>query len=332
MKKIIVFGATGNVGSYFLEYAADYFDNDNYEIIASGRRKTDFFERKNIKYYSVDITNAGDFDVLPKDNVYAVVHLAAAIPSYMEKYNASQYINSIIVGTYNVLEYCRKVKADRILYTTTVFDLSLKASQDSQLLPDQEKSFSYTGDHAMYVICKNTCIEFLEHYFQQYNLKKFIFRLPTIYNYSPNFYYYHNGQKTMRPVYQMINKAIASEDIELWGDPEYSKDMVHVNDFSQMVCKAIECNRNSGLYNVGTGQPVTLREEIETIVKVFSPEDNPSKIIYRPDKEASGGFIMNIDNAISELGYKPEYNCLKLFQDFKQEMQINRFKELREEK
>lgn len=41
-KKIIIFGATGNVGSYLLEYALEYFNSNEYEIIASGRRKTDF--------------------------------------------------------------------------------------------------------------------------------------------------------------------------------------------------------------------------------------------------------------------------------------------------
>ena len=28
MKKIIVFGATGNVGSYFTKYASEYFSKD----------------------------------------------------------------------------------------------------------------------------------------------------------------------------------------------------------------------------------------------------------------------------------------------------------------
>ena len=45
MKKIIIFGATGNVGSYVLKYALEYFKG-KYEIIASGRRKTDFFEKE----------------------------------------------------------------------------------------------------------------------------------------------------------------------------------------------------------------------------------------------------------------------------------------------
>ena len=48
MKKIIICGATGNVGSYVLKYAREYFNPEEYEVIASGRRRTDFFEKQGI--------------------------------------------------------------------------------------------------------------------------------------------------------------------------------------------------------------------------------------------------------------------------------------------
>lgn len=329
MKKIIIFGATGNVGSYVLKYAREYFDTKEYEVIASGRRKTDFFEKRGIPYYSVDLTKAEDFDVLPQEDVYAVIYLAAEIPSYMDDYQPDKYIKSNIIGAYNVLEYCRKTKADRILFSTTVFDISLSATNGAVLKSDMPHNFSYKGDHAVYVISKNTAIELIEHYHQEYGLKKFIFRFPTIYNYSPYHYYYPNGVKTLRPVYRMIEQAKKGEPIELWGNPEYSKDMVHVYDCAQMICKAVEVDREEGFYNVGTGKPVTLKEQIETIIKVFSPKDHPSEIIYCPEKPAGGGFLMDVQNAKEELGYEPQYDCLKLFEDYKKEMEINRFEELR---
>lgn len=77
---------------------------------------------------------------------------------------------------------------------------------------------------------------------------------------------------------------------------------------------------------------VTLEDKIKNIIKVFSPKDNPSKIVYRPDKKSGGGAIMDIENARKELGYEPKYDCLALLEDYKREMQIDRFKELREGK
>jgi len=327
-KKIIIFGATGNTGSYLVDYALSYFNLDEYEIIASGRRETDIFKKKGVDYYSVNLTNEQDFNKLPTENIYAVMLLAAQIPSYMYDYQPRQYVDSIINGGYNVLEFCRKNKVNRIIYTQTVFDIS-QYPHDLVLQPDLPRNFSYKGDHAIYVISKNTALEFIEHYHQEYGLNSFIFRLPTIYSYSPYQYYFPNGIKTMRPIYQMINKAKNSEPLEIWGDPNYAKDMVHVNDFSQMLCKAVEVKRTEGLYNVGTGIPVTLEEQIRTIVDVFSPKDNPSKIVYRPDKPSTGGFLMDITNAKKELGYEPRYDCKKLMEDYKKESEINRFQELR---
>lgn len=329
MKKIIIFGATGNVGSYVLRYALDYFDLNEYEIIATGRRETDFFTRSGISYYSVDISKTEEFKKLPQQDVYAVIYLAAQIPSYMNGYHPEKYINSNIIGAYNVLEYCRKTKVDRILYSTTVFDISLSAIDGTILTPNMPYNFSYKGDHAVYVITKNTAIELIKHYHEEYGLKYFIFRFPTIYNYSPFQYYYPKGIKTMRPVYKMIAQAKKGEPIELWGDPNYAKDMVHVYDCAQMICKAVEVKRDYGWYNVGTGIPVTLEEQVKTIIQVFSPKDNPSEIIYCPEKKSGGGFLMDVTNAKEELGYIPKYNVKDLFENYKEEMEINYFKELR---
>lgn len=329
MKKVLIFGATGNVGSYLTKYASEFFDEDEFEVVAVGRRQTDIFEGMGVPYYSVDITKKESFEKLPTEDVYAVMLLAAQIPSYMDDYQPDLYVESIVLGTLNVLEYCRKVQADRIIFTTTVFDISLSAAPGVVLAPDTPSNFSYKGDHAVYVISKNAALELIEHYHEEYGLKKFIFRLPTIYNYSPYHYYFPNGVKTKRPVYQMIEKAMKGEPLEVWGDPEYAKDMVHVYDFSQEVCLAVLADREEGFYNIGTGIPVTLREQVETIAEVFAPEEGKSEIVYRPDKPSGGGFLMDISNAVEELGYHPKYTCRMLFEDYKAEMELDRFAALR---
>ena len=84
MKKIIIFGATGNVGSYVWKYAREYFDPNEFEVIASGRRKTDFFDKLQAPYFSVDLTDISSFERLPQKDVYAVIDLAAQIPSYRQ--------------------------------------------------------------------------------------------------------------------------------------------------------------------------------------------------------------------------------------------------------
>ena len=328
-KKIIILGSNGNVGSYLTLYALDFFNKDEYEVIASGRRDFDFWTRQGVPYVKVDITKKEDFENLPKDNVYAVMLLSAQLPAYMDVYEPQKYIDINITGALNVLEYCRQVKADRIIYTQTFYDIA-KYPKDRVIDPYDARNFSYTGDHAVYVISKCCALDLLEHYRQEYGLKKFVFRLPAIYSYTPDYYYYPDGVKTMRPFYKQIFRAINGEPLELWGNPENKRDMVHVYDFSQMLCKAVLVNREEGIYNVGTGNPVTLEQQMKAMIDVFSPADKKSEIVYLRDKPSGPGFIeMDVTNAKEQLGYKPQYDVYKLLENFKEEMEVNRFKELR---
>ena len=330
MKKVIVLGATGNVGSYFTKFANEYYSEDDYQIIACGKRKkADVFSSMGIQYVSVDITKPEDLNKLPKENVYAVVLLAAVIPAYMDGYHPEQYLNSIIMGTYNVLEYCRVNRIEKLLYSTSCYDM-WEYPAGTIIRPDMPRNYSYTGDHAMYVISKNTACELIEHYHQQYGLKTFVFRFPTVYSYSTNHFIYPKGVRTLRPLYKLIFNAMEGKPLEIWGDPSYSKDMLYVYDMAQMFCLAIDNNTLvKGLYNCGTGIPVNQMEQMEAIKKVFCPKDKQSEIIVLLDKKAGGGILMDVQNAKDELGYKPKYDVVKMFEDFKEEMKYDRFAELR---
>lgn len=328
-KKVIIFGATGNTGAYLVDYCIENLNSQEFEIIAVGRKKTDFFHNKGIKYFSVDIRETSQFVKLPQDNVHTVINLAAALPAYMEGYKPEEYIQTNIVGAFNILEYCRETKADRILYPQSEGDLSGYWGKELIIKPDFPRKFTFKGDHALYVISKNAAVDMIEHYYQTYNLKRFIFRCPTIYAYTPNQYFYVDGKKKVLAYRHLMNQAIAGEPIEMWGDPTKAKDVVYILDFCQMLCKAITADRECGFYNVGTGAAVTLKEQIEGIIEVFSPKNKKSIILPYPDKPDSREFIMDIKNAKEELGYKPQYAYLDYLKDFKQEMEINRYAELR---
>ena len=56
---------------------------------------------------------------------------------------------------------------------------------------------------------------------------------------------------------------------------------------------------------------------------------NPSKIEYHPGEKSGGGFLMDVENAKEELGYEPVYDVHKLFENYKEEMALDRFLELR---
>lgn len=171
-------------------------------------------------------------------------------------------------------------------------------------------------------------MDLIESYYQNHGIKRYIFRLPTVYHYRPSPYYYKNGEKKILGYRQLIKLAEEGKPIEMWGNPNLAKDIVYVKDFAQMIHKAILTDSSGGVYNVGTGKGVTLDEQIKGIIEVFSPENKQSEIVSRPDKIDSRSFIMDIENAREDLGYEPKYNYKEYLKDFKKEMELNRFARL----
>ena len=234
MKKIIVFGATGNIGMYLIDYLLDNLDPFEYEVIAVGKRYFNKFYR-NVEYIQLDITNDNEFLKLPKNDVYAVVHLAGILPAYYKDFNPNVYVDVNIKGSINILEYCRKNSIDRIVYTQTWSDLAGYWGKEIVLSPYMDRKLKYTGDHAFYSITKSMIMDTLEFYHEEYGLKTFVFRLPNVYLYSPQKFYYVNGEKKVISYRYIIDKAKKGEDIELWGNPDAFKDILYVKDLQEKI-------------------------------------------------------------------------------------------------
>lgn len=320
MKKIVVFGASGDTGQYFVKYFLDYYKGTDYQIIATGTRETNCFYKLNVPYYQVDITKKEDFLKLPQD-VYAVVDLAGAMPARMKGYDPYRYIDVNITGNLNILEFCRKTGADRILFAQSFGDIKDYGEENPVLTVDLPRKFSFTSDHTIYVMSKNFAVDMIENYHQMYGLKRFIFRLPTIYLYSPIDTFYFDGKERKIGYRLLIDRAKAGEPIEVWGNPNREKDMVYVKDFCQMLYKALFVDRDCGYYNVGTGVGTSLLDQIKGMIEVFGEEGKKSPIIMCPDKPNAPQYIMDVTPAVEELGYKPQYDYLSTLRDFKREME-----------
>ena len=324
--KVVLLGATGTVGAY----AAIALRQAGYEVVAVGRRKSDngFFNEHGMQYMSLDITDKETFKVLPQENVWAVVHLAGAIPARMHGYSPQTYIDTVITGTLNVLDYCVSVAANRIVFAQSVADVSYLYGNNALIPADVEQQFPLNDDHSVYSICKNAATHLIEHYYVKYGLKRYLLRFPNIYVYHPSPFYFYDGEKRWQSYRLLIERARQGLPIELWGNPDLQRDIVYVKDCVQIIVKSICADVDGGMYNVGTGVGTTMREQIEGIVRVFSPENHLSEIIERPEKPDTASYIMDVSKTIRELDYMPRYDYLSYLRDMKKEMEAEPFCQL----
>lgn len=326
-KKIVIFGATGYIGAYLTDYCRRHLPED-FEVLAVGRKNLGFYKNEGIRTVKVDVCREEDFSDLPTDDIYAVINLTGLLPAYLKKYDPFAYIETNIKGSLRIMEYARKVQADRVLYTQTWAEQAGYWGKTAVLSPDLPRKLLYTGDHAFYSITKCMIVDTMEYYKQEYGVKNFVFRLPNVYMYAPRMTYLVDGKEKKIGYRWMIRQASEGKDIELWGDPDAFKDILYVKDLCRMMYQALFAKIDGGTYNAGTGIRTTLREQIQGIIDVFAPEGTHPKITEIPMDVQFTSFVMDIGKAERELGYKPEYPYIKYLEDYKKESEQRRFDSL----
>lgn len=318
-KKVLILGANGAIGRYLVEYFLS--ECADIQLFTADLVESDFLKERSI-FYKMDIGKENSFDQLPKD-IYCIIDLATTMPARMIGFDPRLYIDTNIRGTINVLEFCKNNNVDRLLFAQTFGDILLKAEKDPLLKVDMAPEIDYSDSKSVYITTMNTCVELIKCYHSLFNIKSFIFRLPTIYSWTSK-RYCENGVKTKQMWHILIEQAIAGEDIYVWGDPTRVKDMVYVKDLCQMFFKAVFVERSFGFYNVGTGVGISLLDQIKGIIDVFG-KTKKSNILYAPDKPNAPQYIMCIDEAKKELGYEPKYDYITMLKDIKLEKERNRF-------
>ncbi len=318
---IIVIGASSSIGTYLIDELVDR----KREIFATSlkNRNKQFYENKGVSYARLDIANEADFDELPKDNIEAVILLAGLLPANLREYDPKyykEYINVNIKGTFNVLEYCRKNKAKKIIFANSHSDVSGLWDCNKAITEEDPRAINYTGDHAVYIISKIAAMDLVEHYHHEYGVQGISLRLPAVYAYGPRQGMHINGKFIKAGFNIFIEKAMASEPIEIWGDPKKGKDIVYVKDVVSAFIGAVDSKTAHGLYNVATGICTTLEEEVKGIIEVFSPKGQPSEISYNPDKPDTLAYLYNISKAKRDLGYVVKYPFRKMLENYKLEM------------
>jgi len=326
---IAIIGGSGFIGTYLM----DELIAQGREVFVTGRTHLDedYYASRGIPCARVDITNKQDFEKLPKENLEAVVLLAGLMPANVVNYDPQQYVDVNVTGTLNVLEYCRTYKAKKMIFTGSHSDAAMLWDSGEPIREDDPLigKIVYTGDHAIYIITKITAQEMLEHYHQDYGIQGITMRLPAVYGCGPHLEIYVDGKRHVTGLKVFMDKAMAGEPIEIWGDPTKGRDIVYVKDVAAAYIGAINSDTAHGSYNVATGIRTTLEQEVRGVIEVFGPPDKKSEIIYRPDKPNNLHiYLYDISKAQRDLGYEVKYPYMKMLQDYKIEIAKQRFPHL----
>ena len=322
MGKILVLGACGNVGQYLCEYLIGKRGKEN--VIAADIYQSDPIKYLDLQFYKVDINSKESIDNLPHKDIDAVIDLVGPMPARMEGYHPEEYIQTNILGTFNVAQFCVNNNVKKMIYARSFCDILERAEDELTLKVDMTPKFDYGNYHSIYSVSQISAVEVLKCMHAFYNLDILVFRLPTIYLWSKNDIYGVKGVMQKKMYRKIIDDAIEGKPLEIWGNPNREKDMFYVKDLCRLLDMAVDSCISLGFYNAGTGIGTSLQEQIQGIVEVFD-EKKKCTISYAPEKPNAPQYIMDITEARRDFGYAPSYSYLEMLRDMKKAREVGIF-------
>lgn len=283
-KRVLITGSRGFIGSHLLHYL-----EERHARVLGIARKVKSSEHE----VSVDITDKQKlFDVVRTFRPDAFFHLASEALVESGQTDPYHTFHNNIEGALNVLEVCRSTRISRIIMASTVHvygDSPFPYKEDEPARPSRPYETS------------KTCADLIaQSYADTYALPVLIPRFVNIY-----------GPKDMnltRIVPKTIRSLLQGTTPTLWGggatrDYLYIDDALYAYDLlGRITDTQIDRNR---IFNFATGNPVTAKKMIETIITLM----NKKTIIQKTAKGRSHelmGQEVSWQKAKSVLGWRPQ--------------------------
>ena len=289
--KILITGGFGQAGSYLGEQLSE-----NNEITILDNFSNSLSNIKipsNIKIIKGDIRDPKIVNELAS-KANTIIHTAAQISVKKSIEDPVFDVENNINGTLNLLEAARRSDIRRFIYISSAAVYGMPVS-----LPINEEH--PTDPLSPYGLSKLTGERYAMLYHSLYGLPVVCLRLFNIF--SPR-------QRSDSPysgvITKFIEKARNNKNPVIFGDGEQTRDFVFIEDVVGAIFETMENRKAIGeIFNIGTGNPTTIKELAETIIEVYGKKLVPE---FAP---AMKGDIMesysDITKAKKMLGYQPRY-------------------------
>ena len=271
--KVLVTGAAGFIGAFLCKKLLETTDyqivgvdnlNDYYDISLKEAR-LEMLENKNFTFIKGDISDKAFIDNLFKEYKFdIVVNLAAQAGVRYSIDHPDIYIQSNIIGFYNILEACRYNPVKHLVYasSSSVYGTNEKVPYSVEDKVDNPVS--------LYAATKKSD-ELLAHaYSKLYNIPTTGLRFFTVYG--------PMGRPDMA-YFSFTNKLIKGETIEIFNYGNCKRDFTYINDIVEGIIRVMNKapEKKDGedglpippykLYNIGNNHPENLMDFVHILAE-----------------------------------------------------------------
>ena len=305
MKKMLVTGGCGFIGSNFINYVLENYDDIsivNIDSMTYAADKHNIKYSNSFRYFHVDC-DIRDYEHLRQGFLFYdfdyVVHFAAESHVDNSISGPRIFIETNIVGTFNLLECIREFwKNDsekKFIHVSTdeVYGSLGETGKFTETTP-YEPSSPYSAskasaDHLSYA------------YFKTYGLPICITNCSN--NYGPN-------QHEEKLIPKTIKRLINLQEVPIYGNGLNVRDWLYVEDHCSAIMRVLECGMEGQKYNIGGNEEHTNLEIIDTIGSFLFPDKSCYESLLKHVEDRAGHDLRYaIDNSKNQLilDWKPKY-------------------------
>jgi len=308
MKKIIVTGGLGFIGSNLIDllikkkYSVINIDKITYS--SNFYNTKEFRNSKNYKFIKCDINDAKIYDIFKKYKPICVYNLAAETHVDRSIDDPRNFIQSNIVGVYNLLEcfkkFSKKFKSKLIHISTDEVYGDIRGSLRSNENYRYEPSSPYSASKA-------SADHLVKSYIRTYKLNAVISNCCN--NYGP----YQFPEKLIP---KMISNIFNNKDLPIYAKGKNSREWIHVKDHCEALYLLFRKGKSGESYNVGSGKNLRNIDLVKKVLKIRQTLkikiSKKSKIKFVKDRPGHDfRYALSSKKIINKLKWKPKISFEK---------------------
>jgi len=303
MKKIIVTGGLGFIGSNLI----DLLISKNYYVINIDKvtYSSNFyntFEHKNSKNYKFlkcDIKDKKLKNILFRYKPAAIFNLAAETHVDRSIDSPESFIQSNIVGVFNLLEcfkkYSKKHRSKLIHISTDEVYGDILSGRSSESYPYQPSS--------PYAASKAASDHLVGSYVRTYKIPAMVTNCSN--NYGPK---QHPEKLIPKLIYNILN----NKPLPIYGKGTNSREWIYVKDHCEALLQVFTKGKIGEFYNIGSNKNLNNLQVSKTLIdisKSITKIGGKVKILFVKDRPGHDvRYALNSNKIKLKLGWKPKTN------------------------
>jgi len=307
MNKIVVTGGLGFIGSNLIDLLikSGFFvlNIDKVSYASNFYNTLNFKNNKNYKYLKLNINNKNKLiKIFARYKPLGIFNLAAETHVDRSIDSPDQFINSNILGTFNLLEafrkYSKKNKKSKLIHISTdeVYGDIIKGRT--------KENYPYSPS-SPYAASKASSDHIVFSYIKTFGIKAIITNCSN--NYGPK-------QHPEKLIPKMIYNIINNKPLPIYGNGKNSREWIYVKDHCEALLKIFKSGKIGETYNIGSNKNLNNIEICKNLLNVAKKNikiGKKVKIKFIKDRPGHDKrYALDSSKLIKKLKWKSKTNFL----------------------